>query len=174
MHHANHCQVLLQEQVHDGSGPLSSNVWHADFDLCLQHIPRVNNGITDALSRFNNEQFWHLAPDMDPQHDATGLLPLLVSRPTGRSLHISMIVSPVLSLLCSSALPLWLASPCHVSSWTSLIQIVYSLPCPGTSAFQPCTHPLAGAWPLTQFCLSAHSKVLWGIQQSTWRVYGHA
>ena len=27
------------------------------FNLCLQHISRVNNGIADALSRFNNEEF---------------------------------------------------------------------------------------------------------------------
>ena len=36
-----------------------------NFDLCLQHIPRVDNGIADALSRFNHDQFWHLAPDTD-------------------------------------------------------------------------------------------------------------
>ena len=37
-----------------------------NFDLCLQHIPGVNNGIADDLSRFNNDQFWHLALDVDP------------------------------------------------------------------------------------------------------------
>ena len=37
-----------------------------NFDLCLQHIPRVNNGIADTFSRFNHEQFWHLALDVDP------------------------------------------------------------------------------------------------------------
>ena len=28
-----------------------------NFVLCLQHIPRVNNGIADALCRFNHDQF---------------------------------------------------------------------------------------------------------------------
>ena len=28
-----------------------------NFDLCLQHIPGVNNGIADALSRFDNDEF---------------------------------------------------------------------------------------------------------------------
>ena len=37
-----------------------------NFDLHLQHIPGVNNGIADALSRFNHEQFWQLAPGVDP------------------------------------------------------------------------------------------------------------
>ena len=37
-----------------------------NFDLCLQHIPGVNNGIAYVLSRFNHEQFWHLTPDADP------------------------------------------------------------------------------------------------------------
>ena len=31
-----------------------------------------------------------------------------------------------------------------------------------------------GSWPLTQLHISAHSKVLWGMQQSTHKVYGHA
>ena len=35
-------------------------------DLCLQHIPVVNNGTADTLSRFNKDQFWHLALDVDP------------------------------------------------------------------------------------------------------------
>ena len=46
-----------------------------NFDLCLQHITRVDNGIVDTLSRFNNDQFWHLAPDADPS------IMLLVSFP---------------------------------------------------------------------------------------------
>ena len=29
-----------------------------NFDLCLQHIPRVNNSTANALSRFNNDEFW--------------------------------------------------------------------------------------------------------------------
>ena len=40
-------------------------MWN-NFDLHLQHIPGINNGITNALSRFNHDQFWHLAPDVDP------------------------------------------------------------------------------------------------------------
>ena len=31
-----------------------------NFDLCLQHIPRVNNSIANALSRFNNDEFQQL------------------------------------------------------------------------------------------------------------------
>ena len=38
----------------------------------------------------------------------------------------------------------------------------------------PHTCPLAGTWPLTQLLLSAHPKALQGIQQSTFKVYGHA
>ena len=37
-----------------------------NFDLCLQHIPGVDNSIADTLSRFNNDFFWWLTPDMDP------------------------------------------------------------------------------------------------------------
>ena len=37
-----------------------------NFDFHLQHIPGVDNGIADAFSRFNNDQFWHLTLDMDP------------------------------------------------------------------------------------------------------------
>ena len=33
-----------------------------NFDLCLQHI---NNGIANALSRFNNDEFQQLTPDTD-------------------------------------------------------------------------------------------------------------
>ena len=36
-----------------------------NFNLCLQYIPRVNNGIADAISRFNNDEFWWLAHDTD-------------------------------------------------------------------------------------------------------------
>ena len=36
-----------------------------NFDLCLQHIPRANNGIANALSRFNNDEFWWLTLDTD-------------------------------------------------------------------------------------------------------------
>ena len=44
----------------------------------------------------------------------------------------------------------------------------------GLFSFQLHFHTLAGAWPLTQLHLSAHSRVLQGIQQSTHKVYGHA
>ena len=36
-----------------------------NFDLHLQHIPRVNNSIADALPRFNNDEFQWIAPDAD-------------------------------------------------------------------------------------------------------------
>ena len=36
-----------------------------NFNLCLQHIPGVNNGIADVLSRFNNDFLWQLTPDAD-------------------------------------------------------------------------------------------------------------
>ena len=58
--------------------------------------------------------------------------------------------------------------------WTLLIQTTYSLPGPRNSSFQSCIHPQTGTWPLTQLCLSAHSKVWHGVQQSTCRFYGHA
>ena len=57
--------------------------------------------------------------------------------------------------------------------WTLLIQTICSLPGPRNSSFQLCIHPQAGAWPLTQLCLAAHSKVLHDIQQFTFRGYGH-
>ena len=38
----------------------------------------------------------------------------------------------------------------------------------------PCIHTLADAWPLLQLHLSAHSKVIQGVQQSTCKVYRHA
>ena len=58
--------------------------------------------------------------------------------------------------------------------WPSLIQIAYSLTGSGIPSFQPCIHPLAGAWPLKQLCHSVHCKVLQGVQQSTCKVYRHA
>ena len=36
-----------------------------NFDLCLQHISGVENGIANTLSRFNNDLFWWLTPDTD-------------------------------------------------------------------------------------------------------------
>ena len=37
-----------------------------NFDCHLQHIPRVNSGIADALSRYNNDQFQCFTLDADP------------------------------------------------------------------------------------------------------------
>ena len=42
------------------------------FDLCLPHIPGVDNGIANALSRFNHDQFWCLVPGTD-----TSMMPLV-------------------------------------------------------------------------------------------------
>ena len=64
-------------------------------------------------------------------------------------------------------------SLCHISSWPSLIQIVYSLTDPGLFSFQPYFHTLVGTWPLAQLHLSAHSKVLQGGQQATCKAYRH-
>ena len=36
-----------------------------NFNLHLQHIPGVKNGIADALSRFHNDEFWWLALNVD-------------------------------------------------------------------------------------------------------------
>ena len=49
-----------------------------------------------------------------------------------------------------------------------------SLPAPRNSSLQLSIHPLAGTWPLTWLHLSAHSKVIQGVQQSTCKVYRHA
>ena len=49
-----------------------------------------------------------------------------------------------------------------------------SLPGPRKSSLWLSIHPLAGIWPLTWLCISAHSKVIQGIQQSTYKVYRHA
>ena len=54
-----------------------------NFDLCLQHILRVDNGVADALSRFNQDQFWHLAPGTDTSMIPASFLPLPVDRPSG-------------------------------------------------------------------------------------------
>ena len=43
-----------------------------NFDLHLQYIPGVDNGIANAISRFNHDQFWHLALDAD-----TSMMPLV-------------------------------------------------------------------------------------------------
>ena len=49
-----------------------------------------------------------------------------------------------------------------------------SLPGPGNSSLWPSIHPLAGIWHLTWLHLSAHSKVIQGVQPSTCKVYGYA
>ena len=49
-----------------------------------------------------------------------------------------------------------------------------SLPGPRNSSLWPSIHPLASIWPLAWLCLSAHSKVIQGVQQSTCKGYGHA
>ena len=54
-----------------------------NFDLCLQHITRVDNGIADALSRFNNNQFWHLVLDMDPSMTLLVCFPYQLAGPPG-------------------------------------------------------------------------------------------
>ena len=36
------------------------------FSSSSQHVPGVNNQLADALSRFNWQEFWHLAPDAQP------------------------------------------------------------------------------------------------------------
>ena len=35
---------------------------HNNFNVCVQHIPGVNNVIADALSRFQQDRFRKLAP----------------------------------------------------------------------------------------------------------------
>ena len=93
---------------------------------------------------------------LDPTMMPLGLLCLPVDKPTRQGLP-------------SQLTPL----PCIL--WPSLIQIVYSLTGSRIPSFQRMLlSPGAGVWPLTQLCLSAHSKVLQGIQQSTCKVYGHA
>ena len=84
-----------------------------------------------------------------------------------------MIISPGLSLLHLHTNTHSWFPPAMFSLWTSLIQLVYSLPGPGSSLFWPHTGPLVGTWSLTQLHLSTHSKVLQGIQQSTHKLHGH-
>ena len=48
-----------------------------------------------------------------------------------------------------------------------------SLPGPRNSSLWPSIHPLAGIWPLTWVHLSAHAKVIQGVQQSTHKVCRH-
>ena len=42
---------------------------HNNFNVCVQHIPGVRNGITDALSRFQHDRFRRIAPNANPQPD---------------------------------------------------------------------------------------------------------
>ena len=70
-------------------------------------------------------------------------------------------------------------SPCNGSPTAMYVMVIIdtdhlSLPGPGNSSLWLSIHPLAGIWPLTWLCLSAHSKVIQGVQQSTCKVYGHA
>ena len=69
--------------------------------------------------------------------------------------------------------------PCNGSPTATYVMVIIdtdhlSLPGPGNSLLWPSIHPLAAIWPLTWLCLSAHSKVIQGVQQSTCKVYGHA
>ena len=147
--------MLFQEQVHDGSGLLTSHVWHAaQFWLPFATHPQGQQW--DSWCPFEIQPLAIPAAHTTfrPHHDATCLLCLPVDKPTGQELPSQLTPLP------------------HIL-WLSLIQIVYSLTGSGIPSFQPHFCPLAGAWPLTQLCLSAHSKVLQGMQQSTCKVYGH-
>ena len=145
-----------------------------NFDLCLQHIPGVDNGIADALFRFNYDGFQNFAPDADPS-----MMPLVSftyqqSFPPDRLLHHSTINGPKPPPF------LHLNTRHHNGSPTAVYAMIIndtdhlSLPGPWNSLLQPSIHPLAGIWPLTWLCLSAHSKVIQGVQLSTCKVYGHA
>ena len=57
-----------------------------NFDLCLQHVPEVDNDIADALSRFNH--------GCRHKHDATGFIPLPVDRSSWSSLPCLSTNSP--------------------------------------------------------------------------------
>ena len=66
IHHANHGQSYSKSKsmmvlVHS----LTMFGMQYNFDLHPQHIPRVDSGIANALSRFNHEQFWHIALGAD-------------------------------------------------------------------------------------------------------------
>ena len=74
-----------------------------------------------------------------------------------------MITSPGLHF--SMRVPTLIAQPptmyLYGHHWYRLSIHLQVTECP---PFQPCFCPSAGAWPLTQLCLSAHSNVLQGIQ----------
>ena len=166
--------MLFQEQAHDGSGLITSHVWHAEqfWPLFAAHPQGWQWDSQYPLQI----QSWVIPASYTrcrPHHDATGLLHLPVARPTRQRATWWHDCQPRPTLLHEGANPHSLP-PCHISLWPSLVQIVYSLTGPGISSFQPHFHTLAGTWPLPQLCLSAHSKVLQGIQQSICKVYGHA
>ena len=53
------------------------------FSFSSQHVPGVNNQLADALSRFNWQEFWHLALNAQPRPTVVppDLLALLTSPP---------------------------------------------------------------------------------------------
>ena len=56
---------------------------HHSFSFSSQQVPVINNQLADALSRFNWQEFWHLAPDAQPRSTVVppDLLALLTSPP---------------------------------------------------------------------------------------------
>ena len=138
------------------SGLLTSHVWHAaQFQPLFATHPQ--GWQWNSWHPFEIQPWAILAAHTKCRlhHDAIGP-PLL----TSRQAHWAR------ATITAHPLP-------HIL-WPSLIQIVYSLTGSRIPSFQPHFCPLVGAWPLTQLCLSAHSKVLQGMQQSTCKVYGHA
>ena len=108
-----------------------------------------------------------------PQHDAADLLCISVVIPTGQATtpwHDQWPNPPFLHLN---------TSPHDRSPTTAYVMVIIDtdcplLPGPRNSLLWWSIHPLTGIWPLTQLCLSAHSKVIQGVQQSTHKVYRHA
>ena len=148
--------MLFSEQVHDGSGLLTSHVWYA-AQLQPPFATNPWGWQWDSWWPFAIQPQAILAAHSKcgPHHDATGLLHLPVDKPIGQGLPSQFTPLP------------------HIL-WPSLIHIVYWLTGSRIPSFQPCFCPLVGASPLTQLCLSAHSRVLQGMQWSTYKVYRHA
>ena len=109
-----------------------------------------------------------------PQHDATGLLCVSVVIPTWQvaTPWHNQWPKPSPFFTQIPALAMGLPLPHHVM--VIIDEDHLSLPGPRNSLLQLSIHPLAGIWPLTWLCLSAHSKVIQGVKQSTCKVYGHA
>ena len=63
------------------------SVAHHSFSFSSQQVPGINNQLADALSRFNWQEFWHLAPDAQPRSTVVppDLLALLTSPPYNSS-----------------------------------------------------------------------------------------